>query len=120
MASAPSSTSGTNPLATGAAGTGVGAAGAAASDASSPNQTKPPIASIAASLNTDSKAIASTSPRLCSVALALRVPNSIANRAIARATYSPLSCQAGTCALSPARAVSIEKLIATAFSCSAM
>jgi len=42
-------------------------------------------ASIAPSLNSDSNAIASTSPRLWAVVDARRVPNSIANSAISSA-----------------------------------
>ena len=45
-----------------------------------------PSASIAPSLNSDSNATASTNPRLCSVADARRVPNSIVNTAITRPT----------------------------------
>ena len=84
-----------------------------------PHQTNTPSASIAASLNSDSNAIARIRPRLCSAALARRVPNSIANTAIASATYSALSCQAGSASL-PGDRVSRAKLIATAFNCSAM
>ena len=92
--------------------------GVPAGNASSPNQTKAPSASIAASLNTDSKAIASTRPRLCSAALARRVPNSIANSAMARATYSAPSRHTGPASvLLPVRAA---KLIVTAFNCRAM
>src|SRR5690606_23805887 len=86
IASAPSSTSGANPSVV-CRDSGAGTSGSA----SSPNHTNAPSASIAASLNTDSNAIASTSPRLCSTALARRVPNSIANSAIASATYSETS-----------------------------
>jgi hypothetical protein len=57
---------------------------------------------------------------LCSAALTRRVPNNIANRAIASATYSALSCQAGAASGVASCAVSIAKLIAIAFSCSAM
>ena len=65
-----------------------------------PNQTNPPSTNIANNLNKDSKATAITSPRLCSAALARRVPNRIANTAIANATYKPLSRQTeGTPAL---------------------
>ena len=84
----------------------------------SPNQTKAPSANIAASLNSDSNAIASTRPRLCSAALARRVPNSIANRPIISATYNELSRHGGWSA--PAcEPVSRAKLIDTAFSCKA-
>ena len=55
--------------------------------------TKTPSASIAPSLSSDSTAIAITRPRLCSASDARRVPNSIANSPIAKATYSALSCQ---------------------------
>ena len=117
MANAPSSTSGAKPP-TGVAGTtGKGSTGMDFK----PNQTKAPSASIATSLNSDSNAIASTRPRLCSAALARRVPNSIANKAMARATYSALSRQAGTVSTaSPAATVRVAKLIAIAFSCRAM
>ena len=114
IASAPSSTSGRKPPAGEAGGGGTFAAGRA----SSPNQTNAPRASIAASLNSDSNAIASTRPRLCSAALARRVPNSIANRAIARATYSAPSRHIGP--PSAALRVRVAKLIVTAFSCRAM
>ncbi len=77
-----------------------------------------PNASIAPSFSNASNAIAKIRPRLCSTALALRVPNSIANAAIINATYSALSCQAGTCAVSSR--INIAKLIATAFNCKAM
>jgi hypothetical protein len=83
-----------------------------------PSQTNRPSASMATSLNSDSNAIASTSPRLCSAALARRVPNSIANRPITNATYSELSRHGGWSA--PAcESVSRAKLIDTAFSCRA-
>ena len=58
---------------------------------SRPNQTNAPSASIAPSLSSDSAAIAITKPRLCSASEARRVPNNIANTAIASATYSALS-----------------------------
>ena len=116
IASAPSSTSGMKPPA-GASATG---AGGGTATASSPNQTKAPSASIAPSLNSDSAAIASTSPRLCSDTSARRAPNSIANSAIASATYSALSRQGAASTASAERRVSMAKLIATALSCSAM
>jgi len=115
IASAPSNTNGAKPpLLTLPAGDCSGASGSCR-----PNQTNSPNASIAASLNSDSNAIASTRPRLCSAALARRVPNSIANNAIISATYKPLSRHGGWSAL-PAELVSNAKLIATAFNCSAM
>ena len=114
IANAPSSTSGAKPSIVCCEG-GAGASGSE----SSPNQTNAPSASIATSLNTDSNAIASTSPRLCSVALARRVPNSIANSAIANATYSDPSRQTDTPVLAPSP-VRVTKLIVTALSCSAM
>ena len=72
---------------------------------------------MAASFNTDSMAMASTRPRLCSIADARRVPNSMANAAIAMATYSALSCQAGVVNSLPR--VIKPWLMATAFSCKA-
>ena len=68
------------------------AAGIVEAGNSGPNQTKAPSASIAPSLSRDSTAIAITRPRLCSASEARRVPNNIANNAIASATYSALSC----------------------------
>ncbi len=65
------------------------------SGASGSVKTRLPSASIAASLNTDSNAIASTRPRLWATADARRVPNSIANHAITKATQSALSRHAG-------------------------
>ena len=88
-----------------------------------PNHTNAPSTSIASSLNSDSKAIASTSPRLCSAALARRVPNRIANRAIASATYNAPSRQTGGAPSVPAAfapSVSVEKLMAIACNCRAM
>src|SRR3546814_12552753 len=60
---------------------------------SSPNATNAPSASMAPSLSNDSKAIASTKPRLCSAADACRVPTSMANTAIHRATYNELTSE---------------------------
>ena len=90
MASAPSSTSAGKPLAPSAGGGGTSTSGR-----SRPNTTNAPSASIAPSFSSDSTAMASTRPRLCSAADTRRVPNSIANRPIASATYSALSCQGG-------------------------
>ena len=117
IASAPRITNGTNPPA-GCVGNACDASG----NSFKPNQTKPPSASIASSLNIDSKAIASTSPRLCSAALARRVPNKIANSAIASATYSAPSRHSGGAPLPAAFAltVSVEKLMVIACNCSAM
>jgi len=98
---------------------GAEGTGGAGGRSGNPNQTNRPSASIAASLNSDSNAIARISPRLCSTALARRVPNNMANTAIASATYNALSCHAGNASL-PGERVSSAKLIATAFSCSAM
>jgi hypothetical protein len=86
MASAPSRISAGNPPLSGGVGTCVG------NPAGSAANSRLPSASIAPSLNSDSNAIASTRPRLCAMVEARRVPNSMANSAISRATYSALSC----------------------------
>ena len=83
-----------------------------------PHTAKAPIASIASSLNSDSKPIASTSPRLCPVAAAWRVPNSMAKAAISSATQNATSCH-GRRVTGPF-AVSSAKLCATARNCKAM
>ena len=116
MASAPSSTSGTKPPACAEA----DATGALTAGTSSASQTNSPRTSIATSLNSDSNAIASTRPRLCSVALARRVPNSMANTAMARATYSAPSRHGATSAPPRASPVSVAKLMVTALSCRAI
>ncbi len=117
IANAPSSTSGMKPPLLAGGGTGVAAT---AGRSPSPHQTNTPSASIAPSLSSDSNAIASTRPRLCSAALTRRVPNSIANSAMASATYRAMSCHTGRAPPLPPRPVSTAKLIAIAFSCSAM
>ncbi len=56
-----------------------------------PKVTKAPTAMKASSLTSDSKAIARTMPRWCSVTSRLRVPNSTVNRARATDTISAVS-----------------------------
>ncbi|WP_449421441.1 hypothetical protein [Rhodanobacter lindaniclasticus] len=87
IASAPSRISAGKPPLSGGTGTCAGT-----SVGSAPSS-RLPSASIAPSLNSDSNAIASTRPRLCAMVEARRVPNSIANKAISKATYKALSCQ---------------------------
>ena len=89
MTSTPSSTNAGNPSAP----PGSGVSGGAGQFG--PTTTNAPSVSITPSLNSDSTATARTRPRLCSTADALRVPNSIANNAIANATYSALSPHGG-------------------------
>ena len=56
-----------------------------------PKMTNRPMARKARSLTRDSSAMAHISPRWCSLASMVRVPNSIENSARARATYSDSS-----------------------------
>ncbi|MNZ89155.1 hypothetical protein D3C78_1080620 [compost metagenome] len=57
-----------------------------------PKVTKAPTARKAKSLTIDSKAMARTMPRWCSVTSRLRVPNTIENRASTSETTSAVSC----------------------------
>ncbi|MNT12996.1 hypothetical protein D3C72_1479490 [compost metagenome] len=57
-----------------------------------PKVTKAPTARNASSLTRDSKAMARTMPRWCSVTSRLRVPNTIENRASTSETTSAVSC----------------------------
>jgi len=89
----------------------------------STNSTNGPRISSAASLTTDSKAIASIMPRCCSDACTLRTPNRMVNTAIRPATISDVSVW-----ITPARLPSIHgvgsatarKVDDTACSCSAI
>ena len=78
-----------------------------------------PTARKAASLITDSAAMASISPCWCSVASACRVPNRMANNAMAPATINAVSTgKARLVSASAPRTVSTDN--ATAFNCKAI
>ena len=117
MARKPSSVCATKPVA-GVLANSVRVASASGSwRAPSQCQANSPTTTMAASLTSDSTAMASIMPWWCSVASTWRVPNSAANKAINSATYSAGSASRPVWPMS--RPVSTPRLIATALYCRA-
>ena len=79
---------------------------------------KPPTAMKASSLTTDSKAMATTMPRWCSVASRLRVPNSMLNSASNRATPRASSAVLPVGPAGTELAISRSSPVTMALSCS--